>query len=166
MTRNVAPLPCSLSVVTYTLDDDGLIARQEQEWSISAAEALAETFTPAALAAPYSARPRPSTEPVEVTELFDLVNGRRPQSHSPERRHRIDRLIDQIADERYEWKDGDLPGKWALAYLQPGPEGGGVDRRIPFPDLPFNNNYQIFSARSVPHWKVAAATRRIAGNTR
>jgi len=49
----------------------------------------------------------------------------------------------------YEWKKDDLPGKWALVYLQPGPEGGGIDRRIPFPEFWFNNNYQIFSKNSV-----------------
>jgi len=33
-------------VVTYTLGEDGLVQKQEQEWSISAFEALQETFTP------------------------------------------------------------------------------------------------------------------------
>ena len=32
--------------VTYTLDSDGLIIQQKENWSISAFEALRETFTP------------------------------------------------------------------------------------------------------------------------
>jgi hypothetical protein len=32
----------------YTLNDDGLIVLQDQTWSISALEALRETFTPTA----------------------------------------------------------------------------------------------------------------------
>ena len=34
-------------------------------------------------------------------------------------------------------------------YLEPGPGGAGVDRRIPFPELPFNDQYQIFTPTSV-----------------
>jgi hypothetical protein len=33
-------------VVTYTLGEDSLVVSQEQDWSISAAEALKETFSP------------------------------------------------------------------------------------------------------------------------
>jgi len=33
--------------------------------------------------------------------------------------------------------------------LQPGPDGTGIDRRIPFPDFPFNSNYQVFEEASV-----------------
>jgi len=137
------------STIIYTIDDNGLIESQEQGWSISSAEALKETFTPSSLSAPYSNLPIPKTEPVEVTELFDLINGHKPQSFSQDQRFQIASLIDRIVDARYEWRKEDLDGKWALAYLQPGPDGGGIDRRIPFPDLPFNNNYQIFSKKSL-----------------
>jgi hypothetical protein len=58
-------------------------------------------------------------------------------------------LIDRIVDEKYTWKPERLPGKWMLVYLQPGPDGGGIDRRIPFPDLAFNDNYQVFTKDSV-----------------
>ncbi|KAL7529424.1 hypothetical protein ACHAXR_002960 [Thalassiosira sp. AJA248-18] len=37
------------STIKYTVDDNGLIESQVQEWSISASGALKETFTPAAL---------------------------------------------------------------------------------------------------------------------
>jgi len=137
------------SLIKYTIDDDGLIERQEQEWSISASEALRETFTPSPLGPPYSNLPRLQNEPAEVTELFDLINGHRPHSYTQDQRFRIAFLIEQIVDARYQWRKEDLVGKWALAYLQPGPDGGGIDRRIPFPHLPFNNNYQIFSTDSV-----------------
>ena len=138
-----------VSTIKYTIDDTGLIESQEQEWSISASEALKETFAPPFLSVPYSNIPRPRNEPAEVTELFELINGRRPQSYSQDQRFRIASLVDQITDARIEWRKGDLAGKWSLAYLQPGPKGGGIDRRIPFPELPFNNNYQIFSENSV-----------------
>ena len=32
-----------------------------------------------------------------------------------------------------------------MAYLQPGPDGAGIDRRIPFPEFDFNKNFQVFS---------------------
>ena len=133
------------STIIYKVDENGLIESQAQGWSKSAYEALKETFTPSTLSAPYSNLPRPKNEPAEVTKLFDLVNGRRTDEYLQEERFEIASLIDQIDNAHYEWNKEDLNGKWALVYLQPGPEGGGIDRRIPFPDLPFNNNYQIFS---------------------
>ncbi|EJK52722.1 hypothetical protein THAOC_27976 [Thalassiosira oceanica] len=135
------------SKIVYTVDQNGLIESQYQEWSISAAEALRETFS--LNSAPYSAIARPKDEPVEVTELFNLVNARRTDSYSQEERYRIASLIDSVACARYPWARGELAGTWALVYLQPGPDGGTIDRRIPFPDLPFNNNYQIFGDESV-----------------
>jgi len=137
------------SSIEYSIDDDGLIRSQVQRWSVSASEALRETFVPSALAPPFSRMPRPKDEPVEVTELFDVVNGHRPDSYPPETRFRVSALVDKIADARYPWKRDHLPGKWALVYLQPGPDGSGIDRRIPFPDLWFNNNYQIFTLDSL-----------------
>ena len=135
------------SKIVYTVDQNGLIESQYQEWSISAAEALRETFS--INRAPYSDTGRPKDEPVEVTELFNLVNARRTDSYSQEEKYRISSLIDSVASARYPWAREELAGTWALVYLQPGPDGGGIDRRIPFPDLPFNNNYQIFGAESV-----------------
>jgi hypothetical protein len=43
------------------------------------------------------------------------------------------------------------------ADLQPGPEGGGVDRRIPFPELPGNDSFQLHvcTARSDELWSDA-----------
>lgn len=59
-------------------------------------------------------------------------------------------MIDRIVTARYyDSTTEDLNGKWKLVYLQPGQDGAGIDRRIPFfPELSFNNNYQIFSISS------------------
>ena len=86
-------------------------------------------------------------EPEAVTKLFGYVNGRRSDDYSPQERRDIDKLIDTIVQGEYpsDYRR-QLPGKWRLVYLQPGPDGARIDRRIPFfPDLPFNDNYQIFS---------------------
>ena len=137
--------------IVYSIDDDGLVYSQNQEWSIPASEALSETFTPAVLNPPFSNLQRPEDEPPEVTELFEIINGHRPQpdSYPDDTRLRASELIDKIVSRQYTWHREDLPGKWALSYLQPGPEGGGIDRRIPFPDLWFNKNFQIFTKDSV-----------------
>ena len=135
--------------IVYSIDGDGLIYSQIQSWSIPASEALSETFTPAILNPPFSTMERPEDEPPEVTELFEIVNGHRPNSFPQDTRFRASELIDKIVSKRYPWHREDLPGKWVLSYLQPGPDGGGIDRRIPFPDLWFNNNFQIFTRDSV-----------------
>ena len=135
--------------IVYSIDDDGLVYSQNQEWNIPASEALSETFTPAMLNPPFSNLERPDDEPPEVTELFEIINGHRPDSFSENTRLRASELIDKIASRQYTWHREDLPGKWALSYLQPGPDGGGIDRRIPFPDLWFNKNFQIFTSESV-----------------
>ncbi|KAL3803673.1 hypothetical protein HJC23_003727 [Cyclotella cryptica] len=142
-------IPPYESTIKYAIDEDGLIARQIQDWSIPASQALVETFTPSTFSPPFSNLSRPQNEPKEVTDLFNLVNGHRPDSYTQEVKLRIDTLIDLIVGSQYEWHKEDLDGTWALAYLQPGPTGGGIDRRIPFPDLPFNNNYQTFTQNTV-----------------
>jgi len=40
------------SLIVYTIDDNSLVERQDQVWSISAFEALKETFTPPSFSAP------------------------------------------------------------------------------------------------------------------
>ena len=60
-----------------------------------------------------------------------------------------DSLVEQTASLGARWDREKLRGKWRLAYLQEGPDGAGIDRRIPFPELPFNQNYQIFGADTV-----------------
>lgn len=136
--------------IVYRIDDDGLVFRQEQTWSKSAQQALQETFTPTLFTPPpRSTRVQPPDEPAAVTALFDKINGRRPPEYSQEERFEIARLIDGIANSQYEWNRGLLPGKWMTVYLQPGPSGEGIDRRIPFPEFAFNDNFQIFGTNTV-----------------
>ena len=142
------------STITYTIDTHGLIQSQVQEWNKSASRALQETFTPSSLLLSndsstfYSSQQRPSNEPKDVTTLFQLLNSRKPQGYKDN--HQISLLIDRIVTARYYGSTTeDLNGKWKLVYLQPGPDGTRIDRRIPFfPELSFNNNYQIFSISS------------------
>ena len=44
------------------------------------------------------------------------------------------------------WKRNRLTGKWRVAYVRPGDNGAGLDRRIPFPELSINESYQQFSS--------------------
>jgi hypothetical protein len=137
------------SNIVYTVDDNGLIAQQEQTWSKDASTALLESFTPSWVdPPPLSHRPTPPSEPPSVTRLFEKINGRRPYEYSSEERQEINTLISNIvANEESgtgKFNRSLFPGTWILAYLQPGPNGAGIDRRIPFPELDFNDSFQIF----------------------
>ncbi len=138
------------STIVYTIDEDGLIARQDQTWSKAASQALRESFTPSVVEPPLrSTRSIPDSEPRAVTRLFDILNGRRPYEYSQEEQNDINQLIEEIITRSSsglatEFDRSLLPGTWILTYLQPGPDGAGIDRRIPFPDFDFNDNYQVF----------------------
>ena len=141
------------STITYHVDNNGLIDEQSQTWSKSAGKALQESFTPS------FNRPAPKSqfsstqverEPVSVAKLFDMVNGRRPYEYTSKEQKEIEQLINEIG-EATQRNDDDfqpefLPGKWMLVYIQPGPTGVGIDRRIPFPDFDFNDNFQVFGS--------------------
>ena len=90
-------------------------------------------------------------EPAAVSRLYALVDGHRPSDFKdlPAAAVEIDQLIDEIVRSRAPWPRGSLAGLWRLAYLQPGPDGTGVDRRIPFPEFDFNDSYQRFGESSV-----------------
>ena len=88
-------------------------------------------------------------EPAAARKLLALVEGRRAQQWRAEERPEVDALIEEVVALQAPWTREDLRGKWKLAYLQPGPDGTGVDRRIPFPELPWNDSYQVFGADSV-----------------
>jgi len=144
------------SNIIYTIDDSGLIKEQAQTWSKAASKALQESFTPGLnRPAPQSPLRPSSSERVSVTKLFDHVNGRRPYEYSQAERDEISQLVNQIVQEEKQtinkssFRPDLLPGKWMLVYIQPGPSGVGIDRRIPFPDFDFNDNFQIFSQDSV-----------------
>ena len=65
----------------------------------------------------------PSTsEPPDVTILFDKLNGHRTNDYTEKECNEIDQLIQNIANENkgdFDWEL--LPGTWILVYLQPGP---------------------------------------------
>eukprot|EP00977_Amphora_coffeiformis_P001868 scaffold360_cov192-Amphora_coffeaeformis.AAC.8 len=133
--------------IVYRIDKDGLVYEQDQKWSKSSTQALQESFTPSLFSPPPKSNLRASmNEPAAVTALFDACNGRRPEEYSAAERKEIADLFHAIQDAHYPWDGRLLPGKWKLVYLEPGPEGAGVDRRIPFPEFPFNDQYQIFTA--------------------
>jgi Uncharacterized conserved protein (DUF2358) len=134
------------SDIAWTVDKDtGLISKQEQTWSKSAGEALRETFTPSFFGPPpMSDRAKPSNEPAVVTKLFDMVNGRRDADYSAAERRTMEAWIDEIAELNVPFQSQLLPGTWRLVYLRPESDGSGIDRRIPFPEFPFNDSFQIF----------------------
>ena len=81
--------------------------------------------------------------------LLSLCVGRRPSDWKEDERPAIDALIEEVVSLNAPWPREALRGKWKLAYLQPGPGGAGVDRRIPFPELPGNDSFQIFGDTSL-----------------
>jgi hypothetical protein len=139
------------SDITYTINPStGLIQEQRQRWSKSATQALTESFTPSFnYPPPQSKISRPDNEPSVVTKLFQKTNGRRKDDYTEEEHAEIDTLINEIAASRSPWKSELLPGKWMLVYIRPGISGGGIDRRVPFPEFEFNDNFQIFDNNSV-----------------
>lgn len=140
------------SSIVYTVDENGLISEQSQTWSKAASKALRESFTPGwNRPAPQSTLSPLPNEPKDVTRLFEYVNGRRPNEYTQEERFVISDLIDQIAQQaRFSnFESSSIPGKWMLVYLQPGPTGAGIDRRIPFPDFDFNDNFQVFTRDTI-----------------
>ena len=125
------------SIIVYSVDPSGLIAQQSQTWpSKTATKALQESFTPGWFRPPpQSTRPVPAAEPPAVTQLFRAVNGRRPYEYTSEERAEINQLIETVVaseNTKNKFQPDWLYGKWMLVYLQPGPTGIGIDRRIPF----------------------------------
>jgi len=88
-------------------------------------------------------------DPEAVQRLYELCRSRRPSEWRPEERPAVDALVEEVSALQAAWDRDALPGTWRLAYLQPGPGGAGVDRRIPFPEFPWNDSYQQFGLQSV-----------------
>ncbi|KAL7578751.1 hypothetical protein ACA910_015984 [Epithemia clementina (nom. ined.)] len=153
------------NLVYHIANEDGLIYQQTQTWSKSSYEALRETFTPTIYTPPPKSKlvQPPPTEPPLVKRLFEKVNGRRPGEYSAEERREIRQLMNEIiisssssssssTTTRSNTNSGAknaaqiLQGTWQLVYFEPGPNGGsgGVDRRVPFPEFGFNDQYQVF----------------------
>ena len=112
------------------------------------ASALASRAPRARAAA--AAPPAASDEPEPARRLLAACGARRPGDFTdPAERARVDALVEEVVALKAPWKRERLLGKWRLAYLQPGPDGAGVDRRVPFPELPFNDSFQIFGEGTV-----------------
>ena len=90
-------------------------------------------------------------------KLLKIIRGRKPNSFKPNEEENIEAIIKDLISSAQgsKWQRNLLPGKWRVAYIRPGPgsrQGGGekgLDRRIPFPELPFNESYQQFTLDSV-----------------
>lgn len=80
--------------------------------------------------------------------LYEMVRNTRPADWKGSSAQ-VDALVDELAQRQSAWPREALRGRWRLAYLQPGPGGAGVDRRIPFPELPWNDSYQKFGEATV-----------------
>ena len=140
--------------VTYFVDADGLIERQDQIWiDKTPYKALQETVSPSFFDPPprsNRAPPVSNKESIDVSVLFERVNGRRPDEYTQRERVEISRLIDTIvasssSKSKMKFDVSLLPGTWNLVFIQPGPDGSGIDRRIPFPEFSFNDSFQIFT---------------------
>ncbi len=83
--------------------------------------------------------------------LWKKLYQRKPSSYTQSEREEIDVMVENIARSAQgsKWERDLLPGKWKVAYIRPGQDGGGLERRIPFPELPFNESYQQFTLDSV-----------------
>ncbi|EOD25296.1 hypothetical protein EMIHUDRAFT_115633 [Emiliania huxleyi CCMP1516] len=64
------------------------------------------------------------------SRLYEAVAARRPSDWTAAERPAIDALVEEVAALRAPWRQSDLRGVWRLAYLLPGPDGAGVDRRV------------------------------------
>ena len=111
------------------------------ECNVGRRRALAGCFSGAVglVAAPSRSRATGAAD-----ELYELVRTRRPSQWQDSERARVDALVSEVVAQNAPWPRAGLVGKWRLAYLQPGPKGEGVDRRVPFPEFGFNEQYQIF----------------------
>lgn len=149
--------------VTYRISKaDGLIYEQSQVWNITAYDALKQTFS--LRKSPPSQNKKEKTE-LELNSVDNLQTrdeisrvlygmiSRDTKKHpyTSLEMDKIDQLIDSLVQTNNDTTDLKLlAGTWKLVYLQPGPDGAGIDRRIPFLpeilDKSFHNqNFQKFA---------------------
>ena len=86
--------------------------------------------------------------PAAEARLVELSQGRRLSSWTAEERPVVDALVDELVmlGRQATWSRSALRGKWRLVYVQPGPQDvlyPGTERRLLFPDLQWNDKYQI-----------------------
>jgi hypothetical protein len=91
-----------------------------------------------------------STKSIE-RDLFNLVKNKKPNITNKKETEAIDELIEELIFSATGsiWQRNLLNGSWRVAYVHSGQSGRGLDRRIPFPELPFNESYQRFTSDSV-----------------
>jgi hypothetical protein len=84
-------------------------------------------------------------------ELFNLVYNKKPSNYNQREADAVEKLTEELISSAKgsKWERNLLSGSWRVAYIRPGQTGGGLDRRIPFPELPFNESYQRFTSGSV-----------------
>ena len=110
---------------------------------------LVAAAAPPPAAAP-AAEPAAAAAAVPAAEarLVELSQGRRLSSWTAEERPVVDALVDELVmlGRQATWSRSALRGKWRLVYVQPGPQDvlyPGTERRLLFPDLQWNDKYQI-----------------------
>ena len=104
----------------------------------------AADLEPAAAAAAAVAVAVPAAE----ARLVELSQGRRLSGWSPAEKLNVDALVEELValGRQTSWSRGALRGKWRLVYVQPGPQDvlyPDTERRLLFPDLAWNDKYQI-----------------------
>ena len=114
------------------------------------APARAATNLEPAAAAAAAAEPAAAAAAVPAAEarLVELSQGRRLSSWTAEERPVVDALVEELVvlGRQATWSRSALRGKWRLVYVQPGPQDvlyPGTERRLLFPDLPWNDKYQV-----------------------
>ena len=89
-------------------------------------------------------------EPERAHQLLQAVQGRHPSSGwTAKETSEIDWRVDEVVALRAPPRREMLRGKWRDVYLQRGPAGAGIDRRVPRLELPWNEHYQIFGKTSI-----------------
>ena len=122
----------TLFCLTDTATGSTLLTRRAAV--VGASMALAASRRPPANALEDFQPPPSAAEPQAARRLYELCANRRASEWQEDERPEVDRLVQELADLRAPWPTEGLRGKWKLAYLQPGPNGAGVDRRVPFPE--------------------------------
>ena len=106
------------------------------------------------LRAPVPAVATPEPPAAAEERLYELCRGRRPSEWTVDQRHTVDDLVSELVSlgRRTPWSRSALRGKWRLVYVQPGPQQflyPAAARPLLFPELPWNDSYQIVGVSDV-----------------
>ena len=103
--------------------------------------------------APMSVPALESTLPAAEQQLYELCQTRRPSDWTAGERLTVDRLVSELVTLGRQAPSGSaLRGKWRLAFVQPGLQDTlypGADRAQLFPELPWNEKFQILGTADV-----------------